>query len=160
MNAMLSALNPYLRLIKIIAIVLAVAGVWYGIYQHNQAQQQLGYDRAVGEYRTNKATADQAALVKERTMRKTVEDAQNAATERENKLRADYAAAHAAALGLRRTVADLRGQLTTATVEACRATADAALAVFGECEAEYRTVAEAAAGHASDVETLSEAWPK
>lgn len=156
----MNALSPYLWLVKIVGAALVVLGIWYGLHRWNTSQQQLGYDRAVGEYKTKKATADQAALVKERTMRKTVEDAQNAATERENKLRADYAAAHAAALGLRRTVADLRGQLATATVEACRATADAALAVFGECEAEYRTVAEAAAGHASDVETLSEAWPK
>lgn len=39
-------------------------------------------------------------------------------------------------------------------------TADAALAVFGECAAEVGRLAEAADGHASDVRTLTEAWPK
>lgn len=156
----MNALQPYLWLIKLLAAALAAAGIGYGIHMHNQSQQQIGYDRAVGEYRATKSVADQAALVKERKMQKQKDEAIDAATERETKIRADYAAAHAAAIGLQRSVADLRGQLATASVEACRTTADAALAVFGECEDQYRAVATAAAGHASDVKTLSDAWPE
>lgn len=156
----MNALQPYLWLIKLVAAALAAAGIGYGIHVHNQAQQQIGYDRAVGEYQAKKSIADRDSLVKERKLQKQKDEALDAANERETKLRADYAAAHAAALGLQRTVADLRGQLATAPIEACRATADAALAVFGECEDQYRSVAAAAAGHASDVKTLSDAWPE
>lgn len=156
----MNAIKPYVWLIELCAALLAIGGIWYGINVHDQAQQRLGYDRAVAEYKAAKSIADRAALVKERNMQKTKDEALNAATERETKIRADYAAAHAAAIGLQRTVADLRGQLATAPVEACRTTADAALAVFGECEDQYRAVATAAAGHASDVKTLSDAWPE
>lgn len=160
MKTILAALNPYGWLIKIACAALAVAGIWYGIHQHNQAQQAIGYDRAVGEYQVKKAAADQAALVKERMLRKKVEDAENAATERETKLRADYAAAHAAARGLRDTITDLRGRLATSPVAACRATAATTLDVFEDCTGKYRALAEAADGHASDVETMIQAWPK
>jgi len=156
----MNAIKPYVWLIELFAALLAIGGIWYGIQVHDQAQQQLGYDRAVAEYKAAKSIADRAALAKERNMQKQKDEAINAAAERETKIRADYAAAHAAALGLQRTVADMRGQLATASVEACRTTAAASLTVFGECEDQYRAVAAAADGHASDVKTLSDAWPK
>lgn len=159
-GAVVNTLGPYLWLIKAGAAVLAVLGLWYGVESWNDGQQRIGYDRAVAEYQAKKATADREALVKERQLRKEKDDALQQAALREQQLRADNAAAHAASLGLRDTVADLRRRLVTDSVEACRATADAALAVFGECQDRYRTLAQAAAGHASDVQTLSEAWPE
>jgi hypothetical protein len=156
----MNAMKPYVWLIELCAALIAIAGIWYGIHVHDQAQQQLGYDRAVAEYKAAKSIADRAALVKERNMQKQKDEALDAATERETKIRADYAAAHAAALGLQHNVADLRRQLATAPVEACRAISAAALVVFGECEAEYRAMAAAADEHASDVKTLSDAWPR
>jgi len=116
-----------------------------------------------------KASADQlqAALVAEQQHRaqeldwnRKLQEVEHAATEREQKLRADSAAAHAAARGLRNDLAALRAELPAATLATLHATADSALAVLGECADRYQAVAAAADGHASDVRTLTEAWPK
>jgi hypothetical protein len=61
---------------------------------------------------------------------------------------------------LRNTVADLRQRVSTASVEAARVAANAALAVFDECTDQYRELAENADRCAADVNTLIEAWPK
>lgn len=104
--------------------------------------------------------AEQSARAKEQSMQQKIQEAQHAATERETKLRADADAARAAAGSLRDTVAALRGELSAAPAEACRVTADAALAVFGECADRYQRVAEAADRHASDAQLLADAWPE
>ena len=69
--------------------------------------------------------------------------------------------------GLRVELDGLRGDLATepdrirgATREAVDQYAAAATVVFGECAARYSELAGAATGHASDVQTLMEAWPK
>lgn len=147
---------PY-RLVLAGLLVIALIGFgWVKGADHVQSR----WDKAKTEQLQAALAADQAARDKERSMQQKLNEAQNAAIEREKALRADYAAVHAAARGVRDTVTALRGQLAAASPEACHATADAALAVFGECADRYRAVAEAADGHASDVRTLSEAWPE
>ena len=157
-------MNPISEGYRVLAGFVAMLAIVAGLYllgRHDGAKdvqadwdkEKLGLAQAVIE-------AYKLAQAEEQSMQHKLNEAQNAATEREKALRADYAAAHAAARGLRDTVTALRGQLAKASPEACRATADAALAVFGECADRYRTVAEAADGHASDVETLTEAWPE
>lgn len=151
---------PYRWLAGALAILAAVGGLWLAVARYDAYQQGIGYDRAMAAWGEAKIRDNQAALQKERQLQKDKNDAEQQSAVREARLRADYAAAHAAALGLRDTVANLRGHLASAPVEACRETAAAALAVFGECTAQLGAVAEAADGHASDVETLSAAWPK
>lgn len=157
-------MNPIPEAYRVLAGALAVLALVAGLYflgKHDGAEdvradwnkERLALAQAAIE-------ADRHARDEKQSMQQKLNEAQNAATEREKALRADYAAAHAAARGLRDTVTALRGQLAAASPEACRATADAALVVFGECAERYRAVAEAADGHASDVETLSEAWPE
>ena len=104
--------------------------------------------------------AEQQARSKELLLMSQLHEAQNAAIVRETKLRADYAAAHAAANGLRDTIAAARIRLPTTAASACKQTADTALVVFGECTAEVERLASAADGHAADVKTLTDAWPK
>ena len=81
------------------------------------------------------------------------------AREREKKLAAESAAATRAAVSLRHTVADLKGRLADSSAEACRDTADTSLTLFGECADQYREVAAAADGHASDAALCLAAWP-
>lgn len=104
--------------------------------------------------------AERAARAKEQTLMTQLNEAQNAATARETKLRADYAAAHATALGLRHTLATLGHGLPANTPAANRQTATTSLALLGECSATVEQLAAAADGHASDVKTLTDAWPK
>lgn len=151
--------TPY----RILAGVVAVALVGLTLYA-------VGWSRGADAVNTRwdqaKTIQLQAALAAEQQHRareiewnRRLQEAEHAASDREQKLRADSAAAHAAARSLRDTVAALSTELSTAPAEACRATAAAALAVLSECSGRYRAVAEAADGHASDVRTLTEAWP-
>lgn len=145
---------------RVAGFVLLVAALFLSGVSVGRDQIQIKWDRAVSKQLEKSIRADAENRKKEQSMQQKLNEAQNAATERETKLRADYAAAHAAAVGLRDTVAALRGGLSATPIEACRSTADAALAVFGECSAEVGRLAEAADGHASDVVTLREAWPE
>ena len=62
--------------------------------------------------------------------------------------------------GLRGDLANVPGRIRSATREAVDQYAATATAVFGECAARYSELAAAAAGHASDVQTMMDAWPK
>lgn len=152
--------TPYRILAGAVAILLTCMAIFAVGWSHGADSVQARWDKAKAVQMQAAIAAEQDARAKEQSMNKKLQEAENAATEREKKLRADYAAAHAAARGMRDTVAAVRGELPAATADACRSTADAALAVLGECSDRYREVAEAADGHATDVRTLSEAWPE
>lgn len=152
--------TPYRILAGAVAILLTCMAIFAVGWSHGADSVQARWDKAKAVQMQATIAAEQEARAKEQSMNKKLQEAENAATEREKKLRADYAAAHAAARGMRDTVAAVRGELPAATADACRSTAAAALAVLGECSDRYREVAEAADGHAADVITLSEAWPE
>ena len=101
-----------------------------------------------------------AALTKEKAWIKEKEDAQNAAAQREAALKAELSRTRRAADGLRDTLTELRERVSTSSLDACRATADTLAAVLGQCQARVGELAEQADGHASDVQTLTEAWPQ
>ena len=61
--------------------------------------------------------------------------------------------------GLRGDLADVPDRIRNASREAVDQYAAAATVVFGECAARYSELAGAATGHASDVQTLMDAWP-
>lgn len=62
--------------------------------------------------------------------------------------------------GLRGDLASVPERITSATREAVDQYAAAATVVFDQCSRRYSEVAQAASGHAADVKTLMEAWPK
>lgn len=151
-----------------VALIAFLAAVFFGglVTGREQGlvtgreQVQDKWDRAKAVQEQAALTAENTARTKEQSLMNQLAEAQNAATERETKLRADYAAAHAAALGLRNTIATRRDRLPTASPDACRQTSATALDVLGECSAAVEQLATAADGHASDVQTLTDAWPK
>jgi len=151
---------PYRIAALAIAVALVFAATFALGWSNGGAHVQAKWDAAIAKQSVIAAQAEQAAREKERSMQQQKDEAINAAAERETKLRDDYDAVRAANLGLRDTVTAVRGQLSVATVEACRGTAEAALAVFSECTDRYREVAEAADRYGSAAETLSEAWPE
>lgn len=114
-----------------------------------------------------KAAQLQAALEREQEHRKKelswnkrLQEAQNNAIEREKKINEVRASAVSASGSLRNTITSLRGELSRTSESARNQAADTGLQLLGECSEKYREVAEAADRHASDVETLMEAWPK
>lgn len=104
-----------------------------------------------------KAQADVRA--QELAFNQRLQDAQNAATKRETKLRADAAATRRTADGLRGTLYEFRASLPNAAPATVIARADSAAELLGACVSEYRGVAESADRHAADAVMLLDAWP-
>lgn len=104
--------------------------------------------------------ARRAAMDKEQFWRQEVENARINAQAREAALRRDVAAAQSAAGGLRNDLAAARTQLSAASVETCRSYAGTLDGVLAECSERYITVAGIADQCTSDLQTVSEAWPK
>ena len=145
---------------RLIAVVAFLATVFFAGLVTGREQVQDKWDHAKAIQLQAALTAENTARIKEQSLMNQLAEAQNAATERETKLRADYAAAHAAALGLRNSIASRRDRLPTASPDACRQTSVTAFDLLSECSATVEQLATAADGHASDVKTLTEAWPE
>jgi len=62
--------------------------------------------------------------------------------------------------GLRGDIANVPDRIRSASREAVDQYAATATVVFGECAARYSELAVSATGHASDVRTMMDAWPK
>lgn len=87
----------------------------------------------------------------------------DALIEANKRILANKAAANklaAANRGLRNELADQRGKLSTATLDAARKYAAAANSVFAECSAEVERLAGEAEGHSADSLMYQQAWPK
>jgi hypothetical protein len=85
--------------------------------------------------------------------------AQNAAALRERNLRRDADRSRAAVVSLSDAAADALRRASTDHA-ACLVTAAAQNIVLTQCTGRYRDLAEIADRHASDVQTLIEAWPQ
>ncbi|MFM7012159.1 MAG: hypothetical protein ACKO0Z_23000 [Betaproteobacteria bacterium] len=150
---------PYRIIGGVIAVLLVVVVIFSAGLKEGALRVQSEWDKAKAEQAQSALAAEQQNREAEKRMNQKLKEAQDAANQREKKLRADYDAAHAAANGLRDAVAAARSELPGNTLKACRATADTALELFGECAGKYQEVAAEADGHASDSMTLSAAWP-
>ena len=146
-------MTPYRVLAGVPIFLMTIAGAFIAGRSHGADTVQAQWDLA-------KAGAAADARAKEQSFNQKLQEANHAAAQREAQLRADYAAVRDANRGLFNTVSTLRAGLSSTPADACRATADTALTVFSECAVEIGRLAEAADGHASDVQTLTDAWPK
>ena len=105
------------------------------------------------------ANAIKEAMKKTQEDQRRKDDALKEANIRSQKNALAAAAANRTADSLRDQLATARANLPNSTCEAARNYAAALSDVFGSCVKEYRELAEKATGHASDVKTLTEAWP-
>ena len=140
------------------AAVLALALLF--IHAYGQTQYKAGQAQVQATWDAARLAANRAMIDKER---EDVERYQTAIAEREQALSTARAAATrsaAAAASLRGQLDTARSRLARADAATCADYATAASAVFSECVARYRVVAEAADGHAADATALMHAWPK
>lgn len=146
-------MTPY-KLLAIGVFIVGIIGCIYALFVH---ERDVGYQRCTAEHTTQQLRAEVDARAKEEKLNKQLQDAEHAATlrEQENKKLSDALAI--SNRKLRDTTTTLRNQLPTDTCDAVRKTADAALTVFGECQEQYTAMGENATGHASDVITLTQA---
>ena len=142
-------------LIAVVAVALEFAWNW-----HVKHEQNIGYQKAVAEYNVKLLAAKEVADKREQELSAQVQEAQANGLKREETIKALAAAVGKSSDSLRNTANAIRLGLPLATVEAARTAADAFAAVFSECQGRYGSLAEKADGHANDVRTLEEAWPK
>ena len=146
-----------IKALLIAAVAVALGFAWNGFIKH---EQNIGYQKAVAEYNVKLIEAKERADKRERELTAQVKEAQDNGLKREETIKALADAVGKSSDSLRNTANAIRLGLPNATVEAARTAADAFAAVFTECQQRYVDVARAADGHASDVQTLMEAWPK
>ena len=150
---------PYRLIARLLAIVALLLAVYAIGRSHGAGHVRQAWDAAIARQNSADLALQQSYRARERALVERLNQAEIAAHEREVHHHAAALAAGAAAGQLRDELAAARGRLPTAPAEACRATAGAALELLGACAEEYRAVAAAADGHASDARTLSDAWP-
>lgn len=143
-------------------ILSAIGGAWLAWSIQGFRLDDLKHDFAgyKSQVEQQAVEARQAALKQKEQWIKEKEDAEQKAAEREAALRVERDRAIAGARRLHDDIAALRVRLPNAIPSACIATADTLAVLFDQCQQEYRGMAEVADGHASDVQTLMEAWPK
>ena len=139
-----------------VAAIVAAAAAW--------AFQDARYNAELAEQALTHKTAELDAVSRvrsdERAITKTYQEALNAARIRENTLRRDVAAAGAQSDGLREQAAEAARRLAAAPPAAVLEYATAVNQLFADCSRSYQELAGKADGHAADVRTLIEAWPR
>jgi hypothetical protein len=141
--------------VLVIAALLGAVGVQQVRIDHAHtelARVQQEYTEAA-----QKAEAENRAIEAQR--QKQAQEAIDASKKREAALRGDAAAARGALDRLRNAVRTASGVVPSGPGNAVSGPASSAELLL-ECGAEAQRLAEAADQHASDVQTLTEAWPK
>lgn len=160
MNLLSLIQEPY-RLLARLTLVMLLLITLYATGRHQGAEHVRGqWAQATNQQMQQAAAAQRLVNEREQAMLQQIRKAQYDAEQRETALLAASDAAAATARRLRNDLAAARNRLSAATAEACRATASTALELLGTCADEYRAVAAAADGHASDARTLIESWPQ
>jgi len=111
------------------------------------------------EYETRLAAARSAAQQASIDAQKRVISAQNEAQRRAAVLRRDADRAAEYAAGLRESIATA-GRAYTTTLDACAQHAATLGQLLGDCGDSFRKMAATCDGHANDVKTLSDGWPR
>lgn len=106
------------------------------------------------------AKAEADARAAQLTIDTTYQEALNAARTREVSLRRERDAARTESDGLREQSLDAARRLADAPPAAVREYAATAGELFADCGRSYQELASTADGHAADVRTLIEAWPR
>ena len=140
-------------------VTVGSSAAWY-IQSIRIDKAETAHLRYAAEVEQNAIAAKLAALDKERFWIGEIENARINAQSREARLKRDVANAQSAVVGLRNDLGALRARLATSTETSCLATADSLGVLLGQCAEAYRDVSEIADRHASDVQTLIEAWPR
>ena len=139
-----------------VVAVAAAAGAW--VWQANSYEAKLAAVQT--EYAQAQARAVEIAHADTIRLQAQASKAAAAAATRIHRLSADRDRLRAAADGLRNDLATAALRLPDATPDAVIEYATALDSVFLDCTARYEQLATKADGHASDVQTMIESWPK
>lgn len=152
--------SPYLLMAKWVALFAVVAGAYlFGRHdgQHIAHNELLAYQDQAKEAML---VALDTVRMKEQAMNQQLEEARNAAVEREKNLLADAGRARTESERLRGDLAAIRKQLPSLTDAAVRRYAGVAGELLGECTEKYISLAAEADSIWSERMMLLDAWPK
>jgi len=142
----------------IVAALLAACAL--GIHRLDVSRQEIGYQRAVGEYNVKLLAAQADARAQEAAWKAKQKTEQEATNERLNQRDAAYTAATGTIAGLLDTIANLGNGLPVDTSAACGARIRALSAVFGECTERLAEMGRAAQGQFIDAVACRQSWPE
>lgn len=147
---------PLPLLTALVAAFLSGAGIWF--------VQGMRYGEQISDLKLEHAEAiassAKSALKLTEHYRENADAAVRKAEARAAQNKRDADALRSELDGLRGDIANVPDRIRSATREAVDQYAATATVVFGECAARYSELAVSATGHASDVQTLMDAWPK
>lgn len=158
MIALLNLIPRWLLLAAIVALAALSAKLSFDAGSARSDLAEVRVEKA--DLETAVAQANARAQTQATEFSNKVIKAQNDAKERETTLRSAAVAAAFESDGLRDDLATLRVQLDQTTRAAAIERALALGVVLQQCSKEYQGLAAIADRHASDVQTLIQAWPK
>jgi hypothetical protein len=158
-SALTAFFAPYRLGIEIGVISALLAGSTFGVHEFLEHERDIG--RAEVQARWDKQKAEDAVLraQRETELKNQVATAVAEGQTRENLIRTLAAGSSSASNSLRSTLATISSSVPSATVDALRLSTTTLASVLGDCQGRYRDLAEKADHHASDVKTLTQAWP-
>ena len=148
-------MNPTLIACAISA-ALAAAGTW--AFEDARHRAELGEIRL--EQSTAMLRAQTQARAAEQSITRRYQEALNAAQTRQATLRADADSARAESDRLREQSAAAARRIAAAPPAAVAEYATAVGELLADCSRRYQELGAKADGHAADVRTLIEAWPR
>ncbi len=155
-----AALAPYKLLFEIMIIGSLCAGVMIGVHEFLEHEREIGRTEVRNADAVALAAAKDAAHTAEAQMLQMRDEATQHATEREQTIRTLATAAGASSNSLRDTLTGIRNGVPNATLDALGKSVTTLTTILAECQGKYYSVAESADRHASDTQTLIDAWPK
>lgn len=156
----LSFLSPYKLVIEIIIIGALAGGVIYGVHEFLEHERDIGRKEVQAQWDKQIAKDKETAATETARLAKLAEDAEKNGATREQTIRTLAAAAGSANLGLHDTLAAIRSGVSGATVDSLGKSVATLSTILADCSGRYQGMAEIADRHASDVKTLSDAFPR
>lgn len=155
----LDYLHRYIRVAEVVALLVALAGVAWGVHRFLEHERQIGRDEVQARWDAQIAADKAEKARKDAETAKQQQEANNHAIEREQGIRVAADAANAASLGLRDAIAEFSRRVPSNPQATGTEPAATLGTLLADCEGRYRGLAENADRHVSDIQKLTEAWP-
>lgn len=144
---------------EILVALAILAGCLYEFHEFCEREQDIGGAKVQELWDKQKLVDARALADRQQANQATVDAAVTQGVQREATIKVLAASSAAAAVSLRDAIAAINSSVPTATIETLRGTVATYGSVLGECTDRYQQMARYADQHASQQETLSDAFP-
>lgn len=158
--SILDVLSPYKLMIEVAVVGSLVVGAGVGIHNFLEHERDIGRSEVRAQDAKDLAAAVAAADKRTAELQTQLNEAIKNGQDREQTIRSLAAASGTSSASLRDALSRISVGVPSASIDALRVSTSTLASVLGECQGRYRDMAEKADRHASDVQTLMDAWPK